>query len=79
MYNLACHLKFSVTQFTHLEKKENDPICRNRNADVENGPMARGGGRGGEGEDGMSPPGSPVPGIVQARTLEWVAISFSNA
>ena len=24
-------------------------------------------------------PGSPVPGIVQARTLEWVAISFSNA
>ena len=26
-----------------------------------------------------SPPGSPVPGIVQARTLEWVAISFSNA
>ena len=25
-----------------------------------------------------SPPGSPVPGIVQARTLEWVAISFSN-
>jgi len=29
-------------------------------------------------EDG-SPPGSPVPGILQARTLEWVAISFSNA
>ena len=26
-----------------------------------------------------SPPGSPVPGIVQARILEWVAISFSNA
>ena len=26
-----------------------------------------------------SPPGSPVPGILQARTLEWVAISFSNA
>ena len=26
-----------------------------------------------------SPPGSPVPGIVQARALEWVAISFSNA
>ena len=26
-----------------------------------------------------SPPGSPVPGIIQARTLEWVAISFSNA
>ena len=26
-----------------------------------------------------SPPGSPVPGISQARTLEWVAISFSNA
>ena len=25
------------------------------------------------------PPGSPVPGILQARTLEWVAISFSNA
>ena len=25
-----------------------------------------------------SPPGSPVPGILQARTLEWVAISFSN-
>ena len=25
-----------------------------------------------------SPPGSPVPGIVQARTLEWVAISFSS-
>ena len=24
-------------------------------------------------------PGSPVPGIIQARTLEWVAISFSNA
>ena len=24
-------------------------------------------------------PGSPVPGILQARTLEWVAISFSNA
>ena len=24
-----------------------------------------------------SPPGSPVPGILQARTLEWVAISFS--
>ena len=28
--------------------------------------------------DGNSP-GSPVPGILQARTLEWVAISFSNA
>ena len=27
----------------------------------------------------FSPPGSPVPGILQARTLEWVAISFSNA
>ena len=25
------------------------------------------------------PPGSPVPGILQARTLEWLAISFSNA
>ena len=25
-----------------------------------------------------SPPGFPVPGILQARTLEWVAISFSN-
>ena len=24
-------------------------------------------------------PGSPVPGILQARTLEWVAVSFSNA
>ena len=28
---------------------------------------------------GGSPPGSPVLGILQARTLEWVAISFSNA
>ena len=28
--------------------------------------------------DGI-PPGSPVPGILQARTLEWVAIYFSNA
>ena len=27
----------------------------------------------------VSPPGSPVPEILQARTLEWVAISFSNA
>ena len=27
----------------------------------------------------ISPPGSPTPGILQARTLEWVAISFSNA
>ena len=26
-----------------------------------------------------SPPGSPVPGILKTRTLEWVAISFSNA
>ena len=26
-----------------------------------------------------SPPGSPIPGILQARTLEWFAISFSNA
>ena len=26
-----------------------------------------------------SPPGSPIPGILQAGTLEWVAISFSNA
>ena len=26
-----------------------------------------------------SPPGSPLPGILQARTLEWAAISFSNA
>ena len=26
-----------------------------------------------------SPPSSPVPGILQARTLEWAAISFSNA
>ena len=26
-----------------------------------------------------SPTGSPIPGILQARTLEWVAISFSNA
>ena len=28
--------------------------------------------------DGL-PPGSPIPGLLQARTLEWVAISFSNA
>ena len=28
---------------------------------------------------GGSPPGSPVPGILQARTLEWVTISFSDA
>ena len=28
---------------------------------------------------GGSPPGSPIPGILQARTLEWVAVSFSNA
>ena len=27
----------------------------------------------------VNPPGSPVPGILQARTLEWAAISFSNA
>ena len=27
----------------------------------------------------VSPPGSSVPGILEARTLEWVAISFSNA
>ena len=26
-----------------------------------------------------SPPGSPIPGILQARTVEWVAISFSSA
>ena len=26
-----------------------------------------------------SPPGSPIPAVLQARTLEWVAISFSNA
>ena len=26
-----------------------------------------------------SPPGSPIPGILQAGTLEWIAISFSNA
>ena len=26
-----------------------------------------------------SPPGAPIPGILQARILEWVAISFSNA
>ena len=26
-----------------------------------------------------SPPRSPIPGILQARTMEWVAISFSNA
>ena len=26
-----------------------------------------------------SPTGSPIPGILQARTVEWVAISFSNA
>ena len=26
-----------------------------------------------------SPPGSPVPGFLKARTLEWVAISFSNS
>ena len=29
--------------------------------------------------DGSPPPGSLVPGILQARTLEWVAISFSDA
>ena len=27
----------------------------------------------------VSPPGSPAPGILQARTLEWVAISFSSS
>ena len=27
----------------------------------------------------VRPPGSPIPGILQARTLEWVAISFSSA
>ena len=26
-----------------------------------------------------SPPGSPIPGIIQARTLEWIAVSLSNA
>ena len=26
-----------------------------------------------------SPPGSPIPGVLQARTLEWVVISFSHA
>ena len=26
-----------------------------------------------------SPPGSPIPGILQARTLEWIAISFSRS
>ena len=26
-----------------------------------------------------SPPGFPIPGVLQARTLEWVAVSFSNA
>ena len=26
-----------------------------------------------------NPPGSPIPGILQARVLEWIAISFSNA
>ena len=26
-----------------------------------------------------SPPGTPIPGILQARTLEWVAVSFSSA
>ena len=26
-----------------------------------------------------SPPGAPIPGILQARILKWVAISFSNA
>jgi len=26
-----------------------------------------------------SPPGSPIPGILQARILEWIAIAFSNA
>ena len=26
-----------------------------------------------------SPPSSPIPGVLQVRTLEWVAISFSNA
>ena len=26
-----------------------------------------------------SPPGSPIPGILQARTLEWVSIAFSSA
>ena len=26
-----------------------------------------------------SPPGSPIPGVLQARTLEWAAISFSSA
>ena len=31
------------------------------------------------GEGNGSPPGSVVPRILQARTLEWVAISFSNA
>ena len=25
-----------------------------------------------------SPPGSPIPGILQARTMDWIAISFSN-
>ena len=29
--------------------------------------------------DDSSPPGAPVPGILQARTLEWVAVSFANA
>ena len=32
----------------------------------------------GDPRDG-SPPGSPIPGILQARTLEWVAISFFSA
>ena len=84
-----------------------EPICRNRDTDKENGLVDTEWRRRGWDEvkeqhrhicaaaaaaaaslqscptlcdpiDG-SPPGSPVPGILQARTLEWVAIAFSNA
>ena len=34
---------------------------------------------GGMEPESLAPPGSAIPGILQARTLEWVAISFSNA
>ena len=76
--SILLHGEFNMLRYTHNEKTSSDKSLVSGSASaaaaksLQSCPTLR------DPIDG-SPPGSPIPGILQARTLEWVAISFSNA
>ena len=68
-------LRTACVLVNYLLKK---PICRHKSAAAAKSPQSHLSPTLCDPIDG-NPPGSPVPGILQSRTLEWVAFSFSNA